>query len=166
MGVPDSDKQKKRKPSTKSFTCSGMNSTASHSSPKRISPKHNANGKKLGDKGTATRHRQDRGILFPPNEHQFPSSMPPAIYPTKLFLTNTDNMNTENRVSPQAPEIEEAIIGACLIELGSHTTGSRQAASRNVLRPAPSGYLCRHTGHVSCRNKDRHPHRKRRAFPP
>jgi len=25
-------------------------------------------------------------------------------------------MNTENRVSPQAPEIEEAIIGACLIE--------------------------------------------------
>ena len=24
-------------------------------------------------------------------------------------------MNTENRVSPQAPEIEEAIIGACLI---------------------------------------------------
>ena len=25
-------------------------------------------------------------------------------------------MNTENRVSPQAPEVEEAIIGACLIE--------------------------------------------------
>ena len=25
-------------------------------------------------------------------------------------------MNTENRVSPQAPEIEEAILGACLIE--------------------------------------------------
>ena len=25
-------------------------------------------------------------------------------------------MNTENRVSPQAPEIEEAIIGACLRE--------------------------------------------------
>lgn len=45
--------------------------------------------------------------------------MPPAIYPTKLFLTNTDNMNTENRVSPQAPEIEEAIIGACLIEQGA-----------------------------------------------
>ena len=28
-------------------------------------------------------------------------------------------MNTENRVSPQAPEIEEAIIGACLIEQGA-----------------------------------------------
>ena len=26
------------------------------------------------------------------------------------------NMNTDNRVSPQAPEIEEAILGACLIE--------------------------------------------------
>mgnify|MGYP002242217217 CR=1 FL=1 len=25
-------------------------------------------------------------------------------------------MNTDNRVSPQAPEIEEAILGACLIE--------------------------------------------------
>ena len=25
-------------------------------------------------------------------------------------------MDTENRVSPQAPEIEEAIIGACMIE--------------------------------------------------
>ena len=25
-------------------------------------------------------------------------------------------MNTETRVSPQAPEVEEAIIGACLIE--------------------------------------------------
>ena len=28
---------------------------------------------KVGRQGTATRHRQDRGILFPPNEHQFPS---------------------------------------------------------------------------------------------
>lgn len=36
---------RKRKPSTNSFTYSGMNSTASRSSPKRISPKHNANGK-------------------------------------------------------------------------------------------------------------------------
>ena len=30
------------------------------------------------------------------------------------------NMNTDNRVSPQAPEIEEAILGACL-------TGDRTA---------------------------------------
>ena len=49
MGVPDSDKQK-RKPSTKSFTCSGMNSTASTQLPKENIAKAQREWKKLGDK--------------------------------------------------------------------------------------------------------------------
>ena len=75
-------------------------------------------------------------------------------------------MNTENRVSPQAPEIEEAIIGACLIEQRAIPLIA------DKLRPEMF-YVLRHQliyaailamYHAGMEN--RHPHRKRRAFPP
>ena len=75
-------------------------------------------------------------------------------------------MNTENRVSPQAPEIEEAIIGACLIEQGAIPLVADKLRPEMFYVLRHQVIYCRHTGHVPCRNKDRHPHRKRRAFPP
>ena len=75
------------------------------------------------------------------------------------------NMNTDNRVSPQAPEIEEAILGACLIEQEA------MPLVADTLRPEMF-YSMRHrdlrrpAGHVPGRNEDRHPHRKRRTCPP
>ena len=67
--------------------------------------------------GTGTGRRAHRGILLPSDERQLSLA--------RLFLLGKQGilerilrwkMDTENRVSPQAPEIEEAIIGACMIE--------------------------------------------------
>ena len=57
-------------------------------------------------------------------------------------------MNTENRVSPQAPEIEEAILGACLIEQEAMPLVADKTP-RNVLRATPPDNLRRHAGDVS-----------------
>ena len=45
VGLPDAGKQKKRKLSTRSSNCSGTNTTASHSFPRRTSPRRNASGR-------------------------------------------------------------------------------------------------------------------------
>lgn len=55
--------------------------------------------------------------------------MQAVTYLIKLFL-----MNTENRVSPQAPEVEEAIIGACLIEQDALPADSGEVTPGDVLR--------------------------------
>ncbi len=108
---------RKRKLSTRSSNCSGTNTTASHSFPRRTSPKAQREWKKLSDKEQQLAIDNIESILFPPDERQLP---PPCrqlfieqSFPERIHLLM---MNTENRVSPQAPEIEEAILGACLIE--------------------------------------------------
>ena len=65
MGVPDSDKQKKKAVNEKFHLFWNEFHREYRQSTTRM--------EKVGRQGTATRHRQDRGILFPPNEHQFPS---------------------------------------------------------------------------------------------
>ena len=68
-------------------------------------------------------------------------------------------------MQPHASELEEAIIGACLIEQEVPCHCSRQATSRNVLRRSSSADLRRLDSHVSGKQKDRYSHRQRRAHP-
>ena len=71
-------------------------------------------------------------------------------------------MNTENRVSPQAPEIEEAILGACLIEQEA------MPLVADKLRPEMF-YVLRHQiiyAALLAMYQNRHPHRERGTFTP
>ena len=129
VGAPDSGKQKKKTVNEK-FRLFWNEFHSITQLPKENIAKAQREWKKIKRQGTATRHRQGRRLLFPPNKHQLPAphcqlfiqqSFPKRILIKRIpikrrLIKQTLIMNTENRVSPQAPEIEEAIIGACLIE--------------------------------------------------
>lgn len=74
-------------------------------------------------------------------------------------------MNTENRVSPQAPEVEEAIIGACLIEQEALPLVADKLRPEMFYVVRHQLIFACHDGDVSGGYENRYTHRKRGTCP-